>query len=196
MNVIGIGAGPANLSAAALLEPVSDVAAAFYEAKERFAWHPGLLLDGATLQSPYLKDLVTLANPCSPYTFLNYLFCEKRFHRFLIANFEDVTRAEFDCYFRWASTRLASLRFGCRVRAVDFRGDAFAVRFDRGEHGATHLILGSGQTPYLPECARPHVGASLFHAGEFLLREPVWRDLRVAVIGGGQTGAEIVLQML
>ena len=128
--MIGIGAGPANLSAAALLEPLAEVRAVFYEAKERFAWHPGLLLDGATLQSPYLKDLVTLANPCSPYTFLNYLFCEKRFHRFLIANFADVTRAEFDRYFRWASTRLANLRFGRRVRAVDFRDGAFRVRFD------------------------------------------------------------------
>lgn len=196
MNVIGIGAGPANLSAAVLLEPLADVAAAFYEAKEQFAWHPGLLLDGATLQSPYLKDLVTLANPCSPYTFLNYLFSEKRFHRFLIANFTDVTRAEFDRYFRWASARLSSLHFGRRARAVNFAEGRFRVRFDDGERSATHLILGSGQTPYVPECARPHLGDRVFHAGEFLLREPLWRDRRVAVVGGGQTGAEIVLQLL
>jgi lysine N6-hydroxylase len=196
LNVIGIGAGPANLSAAVLFEPLADVPAEFYEAKEQFAWHPGLLLDGATLQSPYLKDLVTLANPCSPYTFLNYLFCEKRFHRFLIANFVDVTRAEFDRYFRWASARLSNLRFGRRARAVDFRDGAFRVRFDDGERAATDLILGSGQTPYVPDCARPYLGANLFHAGEFLLREPLGRDLRVAVVGGGQTGAEIVLQLL
>ncbi|MCA3749493.1 MAG: SidA/IucD/PvdA family monooxygenase, partial [Rubrobacter sp.] len=65
-DLLGIGIGPFNLSLAALLEPVEEVEALFVEKKPRFEWHPGLLMEGTTLQVPFLADLVTMADPTSP----------------------------------------------------------------------------------------------------------------------------------
>lgn len=195
-DVIGIGLGPSNLSAAILFEPLDSIKTQFYEAKEYFSWHPGLLFPNATLTSPYLKDLVTLANPRSEYTFTNYLFVKKRIYQFLIANFSAVTRIEFNDYFRWVSECLSNVQFGKRVLAVDFHDHEFYVRFEDGGAAAHHLILGSGHVPNVPPCAQQYLGKQVFHASEFGLLDPVCRGLRVAVVGGGQTGAEVVQQLL
>ena len=71
-DVIGVGLGPFNLGLAALLDP-TDLDAVFFDDKPDFAWHPGLMLPDAEIQVPFLADLVTLADPTSPYSFLNYL---------------------------------------------------------------------------------------------------------------------------
>lgn len=68
-DVIGIGIGPFNLGLAALIEPVEEISAVFFDKEEKFEWHLGML-DGTDLQVPFLADLVTFADPTSPYTFL------------------------------------------------------------------------------------------------------------------------------
>ncbi|MFG2390637.1 SidA/IucD/PvdA family monooxygenase, partial [Streptomyces lavendulae] len=70
-DLVGIGIGPFNLSLAALAhglpqQGIGTLATAFYDQRRDFRWHPGLLIDGATLQVPFLADLVTLADPTSP----------------------------------------------------------------------------------------------------------------------------------
>ncbi|MEI2581273.1 SidA/IucD/PvdA family monooxygenase [Scytonema sp. PRP1] len=72
-DLIGIGIGPSNLGLAALCEPVDQINALFLEQKPQFQWHPGLLLENSSLQVPFLADLVTMADPCSKFSFLNYL---------------------------------------------------------------------------------------------------------------------------
>lgn len=57
------GIGPFNLGLACLTEPIDDLDGIFLDEKPHFDWHPGLLLEGATLQTPFLSDLVTLADP-------------------------------------------------------------------------------------------------------------------------------------
>ena len=64
-DVIGIGLGPFNLGLACLADPVDDLEALFLEARDDFSWHPGMMLDDATLQVPFLADLVTMADPGS-----------------------------------------------------------------------------------------------------------------------------------
>ncbi|MBR7678429.1 SidA/IucD/PvdA family monooxygenase, partial [Streptomyces daliensis] len=68
-----MGIGPFNLSLAALAHGVPGLRTAHYDQRPGFRWHPGLLIEGATLQVPFLADLVTLADPASPWSFLNYL---------------------------------------------------------------------------------------------------------------------------
>ena len=75
-DLIGIGVGPFNLGLACLTDPLREsdgVSGVFLEARDRFDWHPGMLLDDATLQVPFLADLVTMADPTSRWSFLNYL---------------------------------------------------------------------------------------------------------------------------
>ena len=80
--VLGVGFGPANLALAVALREIAGGALAersvFLEKQPRFGWHRGMLIDGATMQVSFLKDLVTLRNPRSPYTFVAYLDAQGR----------------------------------------------------------------------------------------------------------------------
>ncbi|HET8661472.1 MAG TPA: SidA/IucD/PvdA family monooxygenase [Micromonosporaceae bacterium] len=84
-DVVGAGLGPFNLSLAALVEPLPEIRARFFEAEASFRWHCGIMVPGAQLQVSFLKDLVTLVDPTSSFSFLNYLASEGRLYRFLVA---------------------------------------------------------------------------------------------------------------
>lgn len=45
--------------------------------------------------------------------------------------------------------------------------------------------------PYVPECIKDQLSSTCFHASELALRAPDLTGKRVAIIGGGQTGADI-----
>ena len=66
LDIIGIGIGPFNLGMAALLTKEPAITALFFDQNEQFNWHPGLMLRNATLQVPFMADLVTMADPASP----------------------------------------------------------------------------------------------------------------------------------
>jgi lysine N6-hydroxylase len=195
LDAVGVGIGPFNLSAAALLQPLTDLKTRFFEYEQTFSWHPGLLFPEATIQLSYLKDLVTLADPTSPYSFLNFLFTHKRLYRFINADFSRVTRVEFNQYLQWVSSLLPNLEFNRPVQAVSFEDDSLVVHMGDEVIKTNSIILGTGLSKVVPECARPYVGPTVFHAGNYL-EHPVRKGQRVAVIGGGQTGAEIVHHML
>lgn len=83
LDVVGIGIGPFNLSLTALLAEAGYDRTVFLERKPRFSWHPGMLLEGTTLQVPFLADLVSLVAPTSRFSFLNYLQVHDRLYKFL-----------------------------------------------------------------------------------------------------------------
>lgn len=195
-DVVGVGVGPFNLSVAALLHPLDSLLSCFLESRPEFQWHPGLLFPESTIQVSYLKDLVTPADPTSPYSFLSFLFAEKRFYRFLNANFHRVTRKEFNQYLRWVCARLPTLRFGCHVRTISIEHELFRIDTNNSVLHARDIILGTGLTPFVPSCTIPHIGPTVFHARDFLPHVQGLAGRRVAVIGGGQTGAEVFLHLL
>ncbi|WP_253075199.1 SidA/IucD/PvdA family monooxygenase [Bradyrhizobium sp. 177] len=80
-GVIAIGAGPANLSLAALSAPIPEISLRILEKSESVSWHPGLLIEGAVMQTSPLKDLVTPADPTSAYSFLAYLHEKRRLYK-------------------------------------------------------------------------------------------------------------------
>src|SRR5699024_12590536 len=84
LDVAATGAGPFNLGFASLAEPVPELCLAVLEADEQITWHPGMMLDGTHLQVPFLADLVTMADPTSRYSFLNYLKDRRRIYPFYI----------------------------------------------------------------------------------------------------------------
>ena len=83
-----------------------------------FDWHPGMLLDDATLQVPFMADLVTMADPTSPYSFLSFLKDTGRLYSFYIRESFYPLRREYNDYCRWAADRLclAALRAARRAR--------------------------------------------------------------------------------
>ena len=60
----------------------------------------GVLLDDATLQVPFLADLVTMADPTSRWSFLNYLKQAGHLYPFYIRESFYPLRKEYDDYCR------------------------------------------------------------------------------------------------
>ncbi|MGH9212040.1 MAG: lysine N(6)-hydroxylase/L-ornithine N(5)-oxygenase family protein [Acidimicrobiales bacterium] len=201
-DVIGVGLGPFNLGLAALLAPVTEVDAVFFEAKPQFSWHAGLLLDGARLQVPFLADLVTFADPTSPYSFLNYLHCRQRLYRFYFYERFHVPRQEYDAYCRWVAEQLPSCRFGRRVVAVrpteDERWSVLVAEEERlVEYQADAVVIGIGSRPSVPDCVVPHLGDTVFHSAGYLPhRDRVVAAPSVTVVGSGQSAAEVFADLL
>lgn len=197
LDVAGIGIGPFNLSLAALLATVPEVHSRFFERRAAFAWHPGMLLPGTSMQTSFLKDLVTPVSPTSPFSFLAYLVAKGRFFRFANAEFPRVRRAEFADYMRWVADQLPNLSFQREVTEIDFDGPDFVLSFTDGRyHRATNLVVATGLSSHAPPWAERHLGSGCLHSQRYMDTDFSVADRRVVIVGGGQSGAEIFLDLL
>ncbi len=194
-HVVGAGIGPSNVSVAALLEPVG-LKSVFFERRPEFRWHPGMLFPEATIQNFFVKDLVTLAAPTSPYSFLSFLLAKGRIYRYLSAGMPRVRRVEFEQYYRWVAESLPNLRFGTEIESVSQEDDRLVVDLGTEKVYAKHLILGTGLQPRIPQFADQHLGSHVFHSSRFLEHAGDLAGKRVAIVGGGQSGAEIFRHLL
>ncbi|WP_336158328.1 lysine N(6)-hydroxylase/L-ornithine N(5)-oxygenase family protein [Amycolatopsis sp. VC5-11] len=202
-DVAGVGIGPFNLSLAALADPLDQLEVVLFDARPEFRWHPGLLLDGATLQVPFLADLVTLVDPTNRHSFLNYLRERGRLLPFYFAERFHLPRAEYDDYGRWAASRLPSCRFGHEVTGLRWidREEAFELTVEGAEPVlAAAVVLGVGTQPSVPEPLQPLVSAPdvlALHSSDYLTHRPelIAAD-SVMVVGSGQSGAEVFLDLL
>jgi lysine N6-hydroxylase len=200
-DLIGIGLGPFNLGLACLTEPLADVDALFLESRDRFDWHPGMLLEDATLQVPFLADLVTMADPTSRWSFLNYLKEIGQLYPFYIKESFHPLRREYADYCRWAAERLPQLRFGRQVAAVDHDGH-YRVFTSGGEVFHTRrLVLGIGTSPYVPAALSglesAHSTAVATHSSDYLQhKERLQEQDSITIVGSGQSAAEIYHQLL
>src|SRR5262245_13350481 len=88
-HVVGIGFGPSNLSLAIVLEEYgasgleNEISSLFFERQSSFGWHRNMLLPLTTMQVSFLKDLVTLRNPTSSFSFIAYLHASGRLLQFV-----------------------------------------------------------------------------------------------------------------
>ena len=196
LDLAGVGIGPANLSLAALVSRVPELRTRFVDVRPEFNWHPGLMLPNSTINVSFLKDLVTLADPTHPLSFLSFLHSTRDIYSFINAELGSVSRREFNEYLRWACEHLESLQWSTAVERIVHEDGAFTMHTDHGALRTRHVVLGTGLRRFVPPCVTPHLGSDVFHAAEFMLRAPRLEGKRVAVIGGGQTGAEMVLGLL
>lgn len=198
-DFIGIGLGPFNLGLACLTEPIEGLTGLFLERKPDFDWHSGMFLTGSTLQTPFLSDLVTLADPTSPYSFLNYLKESGRIYSFYIRENFFPLREEFNDYCRWAAARLTNIRFGRTVTQVRFdeREQRYAVTTAGGEtYRAPRLVLGTGTPPYVPPACEGLDGDVVHSSGYLPAREALKAKRSITVVGSGQSAAEIYHDLL
>ncbi|MDH6575019.1 SidA/IucD/PvdA family monooxygenase [Kitasatospora sp. MAP5-34] len=212
LDLLGVGIGPFNLSLAAMADQVPGLRANFFERTQEFRWHPGLMIDGTTLQVPFLADLVSLVDPSSPWSFLSYLRATERLLPFYFAEQLHIQRTEYDAYCRWVSRELPQCRFGHQVDSVtwDKTRQAFAVDYTyedatgdevvAGRDYTRNVVLGIGTEPAVPAPLRHLVadsGTSAFHSADYLARrEELLAKPHVTVIGSGQSGAEVFLDLL
>ncbi|WP_241539693.1 lysine N(6)-hydroxylase/L-ornithine N(5)-oxygenase family protein [Streptomyces sp. M41(2017)] len=196
-DFVGIGLGPFNLGLACLTEPIAGLDGVFLESKPNFEWHSGMFLEGAHLQTPFMSDLVTLADPTSPYSFLSYLKESGRLYSFYIRENFYPLRVEYDDYCRWAANKLSSVRFGTTVAEVTYEDEVYVVRTEAGEvYRARHLVLGTGTQPYVPEaCAG--LGGDYIHNSRYLQNKAELQAKEsITLVGSGQSAAEIFLDLL
>jgi lysine N6-hydroxylase len=196
-DFVGIGLGPFNLGLACLTEPIAELDGVFLESKPDFAWHAGMFLAGAHLQTPFMSDLVTLADPTSPYTFLNYLKEKGRLYPFYIRENFYPLRVEYDDYCRWAASKLSSIRFGTTVTEVTYEDERYVVRTQTGDvHRARHLVLGTGTVPFVPEACRD-LGGDFLHTAQYMHRKAELQAKKsITIVGSGQSAAEIYYDLL
>ena len=199
-TVAGIGAGPANLSFAALSEGRIPGGVALFEGRPGPAWHPGLLHPGTQLQTSWIKDLVSLADPCSRLSFLNYLVRTGRVYGFLNAQYTAIPRLEYARYLAWASEQLGVVHYGRAITRIGFDRDRFVLADDEGELAtAGHLVLGLGTRAHIPDCFERAGLDTVVLAEDLeaaLTTAPLAPYEQMIVVGGGQTGAECVLHLL
>ncbi|MCW2826258.1 MAG: alcaligin biosynthesis protein [Aeromicrobium sp.] len=196
-----IGLGPFNLGLACLTEPVDGLDGIFLESRDDFSWHPGMMLPEATLQVPFMADLVTMADPTSRYSFLAYLKETGRLYPFYIRESFYPLRAEYDAYCRWAAHRVEGVRFGRHVDRVEHDGEAYVLtaRLRGGgteTYRARRLVLGTGTRPHVPAAAEGLDGPVL-HSADYLDRKASLQASRsITIVGSGQSAAEIYLDLL
>jgi lysine N6-hydroxylase len=197
LDFVGIGLGPFNLGLACLTEPIDELDGVFLESKPNFEWHAGMFLDGAHLQTPFMSDLVTLADPTSPYSFLNYLKEQGRLYSFYIRENFYPLRVEYDDYCRWAAGKLSSVRFGTTVTEVTYEDDLYVVKTAAGDtFRARHLVLGTGTSPYYPEAVRG-LGGDFFHNSRYMQNKAeLQKKESITLVGSGQSAAEIYYDLL
>ncbi|PMS20348.1 ornithine monooxygenase [Trinickia dabaoshanensis] len=219
-DLIGVGFGPSNLALAVRLaqsDAAGTLRTAFLERQHEFGWHRGMLLDDSRMQISFLKDLAMLRDPTSRFTFVNYLFEQGRLQDFVNLKQFYPTRIEFHDYLRWVArgfddlvgygedvasvqpvfdTRDRRVVTHLRVRSTDASG--------RSRERATRaLSVGIGGTPAVPApfaALASRRDPALVHSSAYLSSiERVVGDgsarKRVAVVGGGQSAAEVFVDL-
>ncbi|PXY37738.1 lysine N(6)-hydroxylase/L-ornithine N(5)-oxygenase family protein [Prauserella flavalba] len=201
-DLVGVGFGPSNLALAIAVAEhnagtTNPVTAHFLERQERFGWHRGMLIEDATMQVSFLKDLVTLRNPASEFSFLSYLHAQGRLIDFVNHKNLFPLRIEFHDYFEWAAARVDDMVSYAHevvaVRPVYDGGDVayFDVVAGDGEvYRARNLVLATGLRPYLPEGVE--ASERIWHNSQLLHRiGDVDEASRFVVVGAGQSAAEV-----
>lgn len=210
-DVVGIGFGPSNLALAIALEehraniPAQPISATFFERQPAFGWHRNMLLPATTMQISFLKDLATLRNPVSRYSFVSYLHSSGRLTQFV--NNQDFfpTRQEFHQYLEWVEASFKhQISYSSEVRAIQLPEEAKAGVADYAQlvisdtGGGTRLVnarnvvVSTGLVPQMPKGIERD--ERVWHSSEFLekYRQMNSEDLKsVAVVGAGQSAAEI-----
>ncbi|EGY00466.1 lysine/ornithine N-monooxygenase [Nitrospirillum viridazoti Y2] len=213
LDVLGIGFGPSNLALAIALhdagrEGGADLACRFLERQDGFVWHGNMLLDGSRMQISFLKDLVSMRDPTSPYSFLNYLHVHGRLQDFINLRTFYPTRREFNDYLAWVAGHFSDrCDYGEEVVALepdaqDGRVHRLRVRA-RNQAGrerawlARNVVIGVGATPRVPDAfIGTLTDARVIHSSTYLAAaEALARAGRVAVVGFGQSAAEIFLDL-
>ena len=203
-DLVGVGAGPANLSLGALLTTarergLTSATSTFLERNPAILWHSGQMFPGTLMQTEFYRDLVTPIDPTSRFSFLNYLKSNGRLDQFICSAIICPTRREFEDYFNWAAKQMPDLCFSTNVCSVDYNPErnVFVVEVEgasQKRHELQHIVLGCGKAP---STTIPQGGASrVVDVSELLAFKFPSPVQSVLVIGGGQSAAECLNYLL
>lgn len=202
LDFIGVGLGPFNLSLASLLQNKSSLNYVFFEQKAQFDWHAGMQLPNTVLQVPFMADLVSMVDPTSPFSFLNYLRHQQRLYKFYFLEQPHIPRCEYNHYCQWVAEQLDCIEYQSQVLKIEPQAIGFKVVVESNgvqqSYLCRHLVVGSGNVPYLPEClakiqkVRPQ---QCLHSAQYMTHADTDLHGDVVVLGSGQSAAEVFIDL-
>ena len=202
LDFIGIGLGPFNLSLASLIHQKTDLKYVFFEQKEQFDWHAGMQLPNTVLQVPFMADLVSMVDPTSPFSFLNYLRHHQRLYKFYFLEQPHIPRREYNHYCQWVAQQLDDIQYQTRVLEIEPQQSGFRVLVDhqgiQKSFLCRNLIIGSGNIPALPNCLKEiqkQLPEQCVHSAEYMTRTQRNLSGDVVVLGSGQSAAEVFIDL-
>jgi len=204
-----IGAGPAGLSLGALLRGKPDqkrLGARFqiFDRKQSFSWHADQDFAHSKMLSSVLRDLVTPVEPTNEFSFLQFLHQNGRLAAFMNRGVMLPSRSEFAEYLSWCAGQLKEVSWSSEVSSLSITSDGNFWRIgikdclteETSSTLARHAVLCTGWTPNTSDIEYPDC-QQVFHSSKFWTRySGIPQGSRVAVIGAGQTAAEIILHLL
>ncbi|AXA67760.1 lysine N(6)-hydroxylase/L-ornithine N(5)-oxygenase family protein [Pseudomonas oryzihabitans] len=218
-DLLGVGFGPSNLALAIALREQKarlgrPLQSLFIDRQADYRWHGNTLVTQSELQISFLKDLVTLRNPTSPFSFVNYLHSQGRLVDFTNLGTFYPCRLEFNDYLRWVAEHFADQsRYGeevVRVEPAPPEADGTIRQLEvvaRDAEGSERryrtraLALSTGGTPRIPQVFRAlRQCPQVFHHAQYLERVAALpcaqgEPMRIAVVGGGQSAAEAFIDL-
>ena len=209
LDLICVGFGPASLAIAiALHDKGIRPRVRYLERQAMFSWHSAMLLPNTRMQISFLKDLATLRDPTSRFTFLNYLKAKNRLIQFTNLSTFLPLREEYNDYMRWCAGHFEDdVRYNRETVSVlpvvgpSGKVASWSVLSRDTITGATstlrarRVVIAVGGHPKLPNVLADLASSSegtIIHSSSYGKARPKLQNARsIAVIGGGQSGAEI-----
>lgn len=210
-DLVCIGFGPASLAIAIALHDRGINARVLYIERQRsFVWHAGMLLPNARMQISFLKDLATLRDPRSKFTFINYLHSKKRLVAFTNLSTFLPLRQEYNDYMSWCASHFEQdVLYGHETVSVSPTEDrkrpiqswrVVSRNVQTNETStvtARHVVVAVGGKPRIPPALSTGgsdgqiIHSSLYSTAVPKILTDKNKAYNVAVIGGGQSAAEI-----
>jgi len=207
VELLAIGAGPANLALAVAIEELGIDGLAenslVIERGQSIEWQRGLLLPWTKSQVAFAKDLVTLRNPRSEFSFLNYLRSVGRLDDFINMGSFTPYRLEVSGYLNWVATSLRKVRLelGCECASIEPVRDSagtltgWLTRLADGNTiSSRYLVIGAGRDIYVPPVLAGLPSDRLVHSTRYrptVMALDKEQPHRVAVVGAAQSAAEM-----
>ena len=210
-DLVCIGFGPASLAIAIALHDRGIKARVLYIERQRsFIWHAGMLLPNARMQISYLKDLATLRDPRSNFTFVNYLKSKNRLVAFTNLSTFYPLREEYNDYMSWCASHFEQdVQYGqetISVSPIENRNGLIqswqvvsknVETSERSTVSARSVVVAIGGKPRIPPALSPGshdcsiVHSSLYSTAVPRILTDTQKAYNVVVVGGGQSAAEI-----
>lgn len=170
-------------------------------------------IPGARMQISFLKDLATPRDPRSKFTFINYLHSKGRLNTFINLSTFLPSRMEYEDYLRWCASHFEKqgcVKYGANVDSVvpsspsaedgKIPGFTISSSSSSGEtvtHAAKNVVIAVGGKAIIPPVLQNK--PCVLHSSQYAtsigkiekLQKENRRPLRFAVIGSGQSAAEI-----
>jgi len=211
-DLIGIGFGPSNIALAIALkenDPQRLKNVCFIEKQANFAWHNDMMLADAHMQISFLKDLVSLRNPKSHFSFVNYLHEHNRLADFINLKTFYPSRTEFNDYLSWAAshfqenTAYSEAVFEVIPQINNLNTVTHLLVRSRDNKGeiterlTKDIVISVGGSANIPDEFKPFKNdPRVIHSSNYL--SEIKQDHvanNIAIVGAGQSAAELFMDL-